>query len=240
MSRYRASGIHLLISALFLTLCLGFVVSVWYPGFYVEAEGLLPILIVLLGVDLVLGPLITLIIYKKDKPKLKMDLCLIVVFQVTALGYGCYSMYEARPSYLVYTGREFHVVRSVDIIQSQLKMIDNEQLLTSTFESPTWVYAVGESPAITKFLAGKLLVLSPNYYNEFNELFDVNQPNGYSIEELKLSSKALVVLNDSLLGGKSTGGDYFYIPILGKSKKLLMLMNKVDKSYLVIDVFNVI
>ncbi|PCJ40110.1 MAG: hypothetical protein COA99_09630 [Moraxellaceae bacterium] len=237
MNRYKAGLTHLSLSAVVLTISLGFILSIWYPGFYVEVEGLVPILAILLAVDLILGPLITLIIYKKGKPRLKLDLCIIVSVQLAALFYGCFSMYEARPTYLVYTGKDFHVVRSVDVIQDQLEAISDESLLTSTFESPTWIYAIGESPAIAKFMAGKLLVLSPVYYNEFEEKFDFSQTQGVPVEELFLPGAGLAMLDEIYIKQKTTADDYFYIPVLGKTKKMLMLMHKSDKTHQVIDAF---
>ena len=57
---------------------------------------------ILIGVDLVLGPLLTLIVYKQGKPGLKFDLSFIAAVQVAALIYGSYTLHSERPHFLVF------------------------------------------------------------------------------------------------------------------------------------------
>ncbi len=74
-----------------------------------------PLLRLLIGVDVVLGPLITLIIFDTRKPKLKYDLAVVAVLQLAALGYGSYVMFEARPVYTVFIGGYFQTVSADSI-----------------------------------------------------------------------------------------------------------------------------
>jgi hypothetical protein len=102
MNRWQASGIHFLISLLVFCLLLLVILLVWYPGLLFELNGGWEGLRIVIGVDLVLGPLLTLIVYKADKPSLKFDLTAIAVFQSLCLSAGVWVVYEERPVVLVF------------------------------------------------------------------------------------------------------------------------------------------
>ena len=103
MSRYRASLIHLLISGLLVGNVIGVVLWVWYPSPTFEAVGAFSIIRLLIGVDLILGPLLTLIVFKQGKPGLKFDLTVIALTQIAALVYGTYTLYKEKPDYMVFS-----------------------------------------------------------------------------------------------------------------------------------------
>lgn len=83
---------------------------VWYPDFYYAVLGIAAILVLLFIVDVVLGPLLTFIVYKKHKSSLKFDLSVIVALQLAALVYGVSIIYQERPLYLVYAIDHFEIV----------------------------------------------------------------------------------------------------------------------------------
>jgi hypothetical protein len=109
-TRWKAFLVHLAISALIATALVVLVAAVWYPAPYFAAMGGLVLLRLLIGVDVVVGPLITLIIYDPAKPRLKYDLMTIAVLQLAALAYGAFVMFEARPVYNVFVKDRFETV----------------------------------------------------------------------------------------------------------------------------------
>ena len=116
MSRYKASLVHLLISALLVGGVVGIVYWFWYPEPTFGIVGVLPIILMLIGVDLVLGPLLTMIVYKHGKPGLKFDLSVIALVQIAALVYGAHTLYQEKPHYLVFSvdRLEFVAQRHID------------------------------------------------------------------------------------------------------------------------------
>ena len=102
MSRYRASFIHLLVSAFVVGNVVAVVFWAWYPSPAFEVLGAFSIIRLLIGVDLVLGPLLTLVVYKHGKPGLKFDLAFIALVQIIALVYGSYVLFSERPRYIVF------------------------------------------------------------------------------------------------------------------------------------------
>ena len=87
-----------------------FVLTVWYPAPYFQVSGLLGIMLMLVAIDLIIGPLLTFIIFKPKKPSLKFDLSVIAVIQIVALAYGAMAVYQGHPVYVAYTVDRFTLV----------------------------------------------------------------------------------------------------------------------------------
>lgn len=115
--RLRASGIHLAISLTIATLAALLVFMVWYPYPYREISGGRELFLILVSVDVALGPLITLIIFNRSKPRRELvrDLSIIALIQLGALAYGMWTVFVARPVYLVFEVDRFRVVHAVDV-----------------------------------------------------------------------------------------------------------------------------
>ena len=102
--RLRASAIHLAISLSVATLAALVVVGWWYPYPYRELSGGRELFALVVVVDVVLGPLITLVIFNvaKTRRHLMMDFTVIGLLQVAALAYGLWTVFVARPVHLVF------------------------------------------------------------------------------------------------------------------------------------------
>src|SRR4029078_12975478 len=101
MSRWKAAGIHLSISLLIGLIVGALLFGVWYPPPYFHAAGADQLVLLLVSVDIVLGPLLTLVVFKSGKWGLKFDLTLIAVMQTIALVYGLSVVLRSRPVFLV-------------------------------------------------------------------------------------------------------------------------------------------
>ena len=110
LSRWRASALHLALSAAIATAVVTLMLAVWYPQHYFAAMGGATLVLLLIGVDVVIGPLITLIIFNPKKKSLRFDLAVIAALQLAALAYGCSVMFDARPVYNVFVVDRFEVV----------------------------------------------------------------------------------------------------------------------------------
>jgi len=120
LGRWQAFGIHLAISALIAATILVLVVLIWYPEPYFFGMGGEILLRLLIGVDIVLGPVITLIIFDPAKPRLKYDLATIAVLQLAALAYGGWVMFESRPVYNVFVKDRFETIPAAGIDRESL------------------------------------------------------------------------------------------------------------------------
>ena len=94
----------------------------WYPYPYRELSGGRELFALVVAVDVVLGPLITLVIFNPAKTRrhLVMDFTVIGLLQVAALAYGLWTVFVARPVHLVFEYHRMAVVHAIDIEPSTL------------------------------------------------------------------------------------------------------------------------
>src|SRR5882762_8510974 len=93
VTRWKASGLHLMLSVVIAASVLGVMVAIWFPGPLFTAAGGNDLLFILVGVDVIIGPALTLAVYKQGKRGMKSDLTVIGVLQVAALVYGMHIVY---------------------------------------------------------------------------------------------------------------------------------------------------
>ena len=138
-TRWHASGIHLLISATIAAVALYLVLRVWYPPPLFVAEGGMDLLFILIAVDVVIGPLITLIIFKSGKPGLRFDLTVIALLQAGALMYGVHVMFVARPVYIAFVDNQFETVRANDLDAADVAQAQDPAYRTVPLTGPVFV-----------------------------------------------------------------------------------------------------
>lgn len=98
------------------------VFSLWYPTPFRQISGGNGLFLILVSADLVLGSVVTFVVFDPKKPRNELirDLSVVALVQVAALAYGLYSMYEARPAALALERDRVRVVRAADLEESEL------------------------------------------------------------------------------------------------------------------------
>ena len=121
--RLKVAGFHLAISLAIAALAALLVFFVWYPYPYREISGGRELFLLVVLVDVVMGPLMTLAVFNQAKPRklLRLDLAVIGLLQLAALVYGLWTVAVARPVHLVFEIDRFRVVHVVDVEPSLLK-----------------------------------------------------------------------------------------------------------------------
>lgn len=120
--RARAAGWHLLICVAIAAIAAALVFLLWYPGDYRLLSGGRNLFLLIVSVDIVLGPLLTFVVFdlKKGWPHLRKDLAIIGALQLAALAYGLHTVYEARPIATVFEVDRFRVVAANQVRTSEL------------------------------------------------------------------------------------------------------------------------
>src|SRR5690606_30940456 len=113
-------------------LVVGLVFFIWYPSPLASAVGVTQIFLMMLAIDVIIGPLLGWLVYKEGKKTLKFDLAVIIAIQIAALCYGLFAIEQGRPAWLVLHGDRFELVRKNDII---LESID---LAQPKFQHVSW------------------------------------------------------------------------------------------------------
>lgn len=122
MSRWKAAGIHLALSALVIGAIAAFVTALWYPPALWPMSQVLGLVGLIAAVDITLGPLLTLIVYKHGKRTLKFDLTVIVILQAAVLVYGLHVLAENRPIFMVGNMDRLELVLAQEIDDADLAM----------------------------------------------------------------------------------------------------------------------
>lgn len=118
----RYASIHALISILVAILSAAVVFGFWYGVPYRQLLGVASIFVLILLVDVVCGPLLTLILASPAKSRRErwLDFSLIGLIQIAALAYGLHSVWVARPVALVHEVDRLVVVTANEVDTAQL------------------------------------------------------------------------------------------------------------------------
>jgi len=182
---------HLSISAMIALFVISIVFFIWYPSPLAVAVGVTHIFLMLLVIDVILGPLLGLLVYKEGKKTLKFDLSVIILMQIAALCYGVFSIEQGRPAWLVFYADRFELVRRNDII---LENIDQVQ---PQFQQISWTgpqfaavkLAVSpqqrQNDMFNEVLGGVSLAQRPERYVELIQVKQQMQQRAQNINQLK-------------------------------------------------------
>lgn len=172
-----ATGIHFALSAVVLGAISVLLLQLWYPWplwKMLDAPGLL---LIAIGVDLVIGPLLTAVVYKPGKRGLKFDLTAIVMLQLAALSFGVHTMAQVRPVYVIATPHRFEVVSAHQLTEKELADGD-AQWRELSWTGPRYVGLRNPTPleqmdAVVEALAGNDMHLRPRFYGEHGSAWNV-------------------------------------------------------------------
>jgi hypothetical protein len=139
-SAAKAMGWHFVGSLLVAFIVAAMVFGVWFPYPYRQLAGGTELFFIVMGVDIVCGPLLTLVLFNPAKPKreLLLDLSLVVVLQLAALAYGIWTVHQSRPLYLVHEVDRFKVIALADVDTAELPKLP-EALQPQLFKGPQTV-----------------------------------------------------------------------------------------------------
>lgn len=213
--RTKAALIHLMFSMCIGAVAAALVFGVWYPYPYNIVAGGQELFTILLSVDVVLGPLLTLVIFNKAKPRreLFLDISLVAVIQLGALTYGLWTVYVARPVYVVHEVDRFQVITAADIEKDEL-----EQALPEFRQLPTWGHrligvrkarSAEESMAsLDLALAGKDVAMRPGWWVPIDLSHKaIMSQRGKLLEEVRINHPLMEAEIDHILKKRSLSPD---------------------------------
>lgn len=233
MNRVSAFLLHLGISLVIFAV-LGYLIMYhWYPEFFFQTDGGWQGIRIIAFVDLILGPLLTLIVFKAGKPGLKFDLTAIAVFQSLCLFAGIYIVYTERPLAIVYTDGYFHSVSADDFREVNTSIPDLSHFPGST---PKWVSVklpedqeVAHAVRKKAYKSGIPMSMLIEYYKPFSgDDIDIRRdpiPLEAVIREKETE------LNLFLSKESGTGEDYLYFPLGARYGYALVALSADDRHF---------
>lgn len=229
--KLKASGIHLLLSLVVISLAIGLIIYYWFPNSLVHVSNFKEIALLIVSIDLILGPLLTFIIFKPKKKGLKFDLSAIATFQACALVYGLFTLYQAHPVYIAFNIDRFTLVSA---IEAKPENALNNEFNVSKYALPKLVVAKipeGEkarSDFLIEVMSGSPdVAFRPDLYQPYEDnisdiLAKSLDPNIiFSDEKPKEKLEAFIKKY-----GKSKE-DYAYLPLVGPTKDAIWVLDSI-------------
>jgi len=127
ISRKQAFLSHLGLSLIIFLIVLYFIVFHWYPQPFFTTDGGWQGVRLIAAVDIVLGPLLTLIIFKPGKSGLKFDIVIIAAIQFAALASGLYIVHNERPVAKIFQDGNFYIVTGYDMAERNITLDELEK-----------------------------------------------------------------------------------------------------------------
>ncbi len=200
--RLKAFGLHLGASASVLTLLLGSLYLGWYrwPGWYLSS--VLHIVGIVLLVDVVIGPTLTLVVANPGKPRrlLARDIGMIATVQLVALIYGAVTLWSGRPLYYTFSTDSLDIVQASDLESDEIARArrENPALAPHWYTRPRWVWApLPESPEEALHIVNSVVLSGghdvtdmPRYYKPWKEGLPQLRERLSRVDDIKYLSKA--------------------------------------------------
>jgi hypothetical protein len=233
MSRWKAAAIHISISALIGLISATLIFFVWYPRPYSHAAGADKLVLLLLGVDVVLGPLLTLIVFRAGKWGMRFDLVVIAIAQACAFVYGTSVVVRARPAFVVANVDRFTLVAANDIDEADYARATRPEFRSAPWSGPRIVGALPptdieeRNKIVLAGPGGKDLPVLPQYYVEYDKVAQVLLLRAKPIDLLtKLHAESAPVIDDWMRSNKRTAGDTVWLPLKARRANLTMLLDR--------------
>ena len=239
--KLKASSLHLLLSFVVISLAIGSIVYFWFPNSLVSVSNFKEIALLIISIDLILGPLLTFVVFKPKKKGLKFDLSAIATFQASALAYGLFTLYQAHPVYIAFNVDRFTLIRAVDAKPNEALL---DELKISKLSSPKLVVAKipednDERNALLFDVMGGApdIELRPKLYHPYEENISEILAKSLDPEIIFKNDKAQEKLNDFIKKHGKSKTDYAYLPLEGGAKNAVWVLD--NKTAKPIDIINI-
>lgn len=235
-NRVRAFLIHLAGSCCLALVALALVFLVWYPGPLPKAVGMAGIFFMMLGIDVILGPLLTLVVYNPAKKSLRFDLSVIVLLQLVAFGYGLMTIAQGRPAWYVFNKDRFDLAQAMDLDTRYLADARPEYRDTP-WTGPRWVAAIAPKD-VEK--AQALMMESVAGGSDLPQRIDLYVPLADELANVKAKAHALSEL--SRYNPQASVDDVLklwpkanaFLPLMARITPMTVLIDKADGTIIAV------
>lgn len=237
--RLWAASIHFCVSATVFLAAIIAMLLAWYPAPYFFADGGWQITRLAASVDLVLGPLLTLVVYEAGKPNLSRDLTLIGTLQIGVLIYGGVLMYQQRPAFAVFGEGQFQTVTHSQIKDTGKTGAELEALATNERSPPmVFISLPDDHRKRQEFIFDIMRQERQIYYavsrlyqpmtkkNKQTVLKSAHNIADYTASDVAAHEKLRKFLNKH--GGREM--DYAFIPLICRYDRLFLGLRKSDAT----------
>jgi hypothetical protein len=222
-ARLRAAGIHVAISSAIFVVALYLILVQWYPGFHFGVDGGWLGVKIMAGVDLVLGPTLTLIIFNPLKARrlIVFDLWCIGLAQLAALAWGFYAIHSQRPVLVSFHEGGFWSTTDAPL---KVEKYDLDGLKALSDRRPALVFIAEpateeeQANAVMQELVGEVpMSANPLLFRRLADNWPAVKARAVDPAKRSKGSAAFAAaLPEFLAGRNAQAGDFLYFPFTGR------------------------
>ena len=197
MNRWKAAAIHLTISLVLAAIVASLLYFLWFPSPYFVAAGASTLIMLLMGVDVCIGPLLTLLVVNARKPMrlIRLDLSIIGLVQAVAFGYGIYVISSARPVFVVAEVDRLVIVAADQLDDPDLAKGNRPEFRKRSWTGPVLVGALppkddkGADVAMQALHGGKDIDQLPAFYAPYDQVIDSLLQRAKPLAQVRVENK---------------------------------------------------
>lgn len=229
-NKFKASIIHLGLSILLVGLVIGSILFFFFPQIFIGISDFKEIATILITVDLILGPILTFVVFQPNKKSLKFDLSTIAAIQIAALVYGAYSLFQVHPVYITFNIDRFTLISAKDAEPEKAKY---DEFKVSKFTTAKLAFAKmpedrekRNEVTLVAALGGGDLEQRVEYYEPYNE--NINKILAKGIDPELIFSKVIKDKNiESFVNKHQENIDNFvFLPINSAKKEAIVVLDR--------------
>jgi hypothetical protein len=199
--KFFATAIHFLVTLTLAACAAALIFLVWFPDPFQTMIGGTELFMLVVGCDLALGPLISLVIYnsRKSRRELITDYSIVGTLQIAALVYGVSILAGTRPVYVAFSVDRLEIVTARDITDEELAAARDPAYATRSFTGPRLigveVPVADRKDALDEDLKGNEEHMRPKFYVRYETQLANIRVRAKPIDELtkqKPDSKPLL------------------------------------------------
>lgn len=186
-----AFGVHFVATALLAAAAAALIFGVWFPAPFNDMIGGTRLFELVVGCDLVLGPLMSLVIFNRAKSRRELitDYTVIALVQLAAMGYGVWVMAASRPAYVAFSKDRYEVVMAQDIGDADLAEVRDPSYVRRPLFGPEFVTVrvpdSQEQEVLFEELAGHGAHERPRFYVPYEAGLEEIRKRGGAIGDLE-------------------------------------------------------
>jgi len=188
--KFLATAIHFLVTLALAACAAALIFLVWFPHPLATMIGGTELFMLVVGCDLALGPLISLVIYnsRKSRRELITDYAIIGTVQIAALVYGVFILAGTRPVYVAFSLDRLEIVTARDITDEELAAARDPAYAKLSFSGPRLVGIevplADHNDALDESLKGNEEHMRPKFYVRYETQLARIRKRAKPIEEL--------------------------------------------------------
>jgi hypothetical protein len=191
-----ATAIHFLVTLALAACAAALIFFVWFPDPFHTMIGGTELFLLVVGCDLALGPLISLVIYnsRKSRRELVTDYSIVGAIQIAALVYGVFILAGTRPVYVAFNKDRLEVVTARDLTDAELAAAKDPLYRSRPLSGPQFVAIdvpdAERNDAMFQAVQGNEEHMRPRFYVPYASKLAQIRERVRAVEELEQSHPA--------------------------------------------------